>query len=511
MANPYLEIRNISKSFPGVRALDEVNLDVCAGECHALVGENGAGKSTLMKILAGATLPDAGEIYLDGQRAPIDSPVSARRYGISMIYQELNLLPELTVAENIFLGREPSLRSGLLDRRRMCEESRVWLKRLGQDIDPKCPTRELSLARQQMVEIAKALTLQARVMILDEPSSILADRELDELFRQMILLKEEGLAMIYISHRLEEIFRVCDRVTVMRDGRTISTRAVSEASHSVLVREMVGREVANIFPARKPPADEIALELREVTRRPQLNRVSLTVRRGEIVGLAGLVGAGRTDVARVVFGADPVDEGEIRFYGAVLRDHQPHEGIRQGIGLLTEDRKSQGLLLNMTVRENVTLANLARVTRAGFVFRGEEREKVLPLVESLRIRTPSLEQGIGNLSGGNQQKTIVARWLFTECRFLIFDEPTRGIDVGAKAEIYQLIVDLAAQGKSILVISSELPEILGLCHRVYVMRGGMVAGEFDGSRATQEQLLAAAMGLSIGGVLPGQGSQDAGR
>ncbi len=508
MTHPYLEIRNISKSFPGVRALDSVNLDVYAGECHALVGENGAGKSTLMKILAGAVLPDAGEIHLAGERASIDSPVSARENGISMIYQELNLLPELTVAENIFLGREPTLRSGLLDRRRMCEESRAWLGLLGQDIDPKCPTRELSLARQQMVEIAKALALRARVMILDEPSSILADKELDELFRQMVQLKAEGLAMIYISHRLEEIFRVCDRVTVMRDGRTISTRAVSEVSHSVLVREMVGREVANIFPARQPPAEEIALELKEVTRRPRLNRVSLRVKRGEIVGLAGLVGAGRTDVARAIFGADPIAAGEIRFHGVLLSDHQPYEGIRRGIGLLTEDRKTQGLLLNMTVRENVTVANLARVLHAGFVSRREEKEKVLPLVEGLRIRTPSLEQGIGNLSGGNQQKTVLARWLFTECRFLIFDEPTRGIDVGAKAEIYQLIVDLAAQGKSILVISSELPEILGMCHRVYVMREGMVVGEFEGSRATQEQLLAAAMGVSIGVEAPGQGTQN---
>ncbi len=496
---PYLEIQNVSKSFPGVKALDGVSLQVDAGECHALVGENGAGKSTLMKILAGAMLPDAGALHIGGKCVSIQSPAGARRLGISMIYQELNLLPELSVAENIFLGREPTLRSGLLDRRQMIEESRAWLARLNQRIDPRRLTRDLPLAQQQMVEIAKALALEARVMIFDEPSSILAEKELDDLFRLMAQLKAEGLAMIYISHRLEEIFRVCDRVTVMRDGRTISTRPVPEASHSVLVREMVGREVANIFPARIPPADDVVLELKAVSRRPRLNQVSLVVKRGEIVGLSGLVGAGRTEVARVIFGADPTDEGEIHFAGETLHRHQPDEAIRRGIGLLTEDRKSQGLLLNLTVRENVTLANLARISRAGFVSRKEEREKVQPLVGSLRVKTPSLEQGIVNLSGGNQQKTIVARWLFTECRCLIFDEPTRGIDVGAKAEIYQLIVDLAAGGRSILVISSELPEILGLCHRIYVMRDGRIAGEFTGGKTTQEELLAAAMGVSMGG------------
>jgi ABC-type sugar transport system ATPase subunit len=497
MSPPFLELRNISKSFPGVKALDGVSLEVGAGECHALVGENGAGKSTLMKILAGALLPDSGEIHIGGQRAEIDSPLSARRWGVSMIYQELNLLPELTVAENIFLGREPSRPPGLLNRKKMIEESRRWLNRLHQDIDPRRLTRELSLAQQQMVEIVKALALEARVMIMDEPSSILTDRELDELFSLMFRLKSEGLAIIYISHRLEEIFRVSDRVTVMRDGRTISTRPVADASQAVLVREMVGRELAKIFPVRKPPSDEVVLKLTEITRRPRLKRVSLHVRRGEIVGLSGLVGAGRTDLARVIFGADPMEQGEIRFGGEILTRHHPHGAIRRGIGLLTEDRKSQGLLLNMTVRGNITLANLARISRAGFVSRRKEKEQITPLVASLRIKTPSLEQGIGNLSGGNQQKTILARWLFTESRFLIFDEPTRGIDVGAKAEIYQLIVDLAAEGKSILVISSELPEILGLCHRIYVMREGEIAGEFEGSSATQETLLATAMGVSI--------------
>jgi ribose transport system ATP-binding protein len=290
---------------------------------------------------------------------------------------------------------------------------------------------------------------------------------------------------------------VCDRVTVMRDGKTISTRPVSESDQSTLVREMVGREVAGVFPPRREPGADIVLDLRQVTRPPRLHRVSLNVRRGEIVGLSGLVGAGRTELARVVFGADPVESGEIRFEGELLSGHGPHDAIRRGIGFLTEDRKSLGLLLNMTVRENVTLASLARVARAGFVSRREERDRIAPLIRDLRVKTPSVEQGISNLSGGNQQKAILARWLFTESRFLIFDEPTRGIDVGAKAEIYQLIVDLAAGGKSVLVISSELPEILGLCHRIYVMREGEIAGEFSGPQATQEQLLATAMGVSI--------------
>ncbi len=498
MAMPYLEVRGVSKSFPGVMALDDVNLEVFSGECHALVGENGAGKSTLMKILAGAVLADSGQVKIGGKVVGIDSPLTARRSGISMIYQELNLLPELTVAENIFLGREPGRRFRLLDRRRMTEESRLWLGRLHQEIDPNRTTRELSLAQQQMVEIVKALALEAKIMIMDEPSSILTDAELEELFGLMTRLKSEGLAIIYISHRLEEIFRVCDRVTVMRDGKTISTRPVSESTHALLVREMVGREVTKIFPLRKTPGCETVLELKDVTRKPRLDRISLHVNRGEIVGLAGLVGAGRTDVARAIFGADPVDSGEIRLLGRLLRGHGPGDAIRLGLGLLTEDRKSQGLLLNMTVRENITVANLAGLSRSGFISRSHEAARVRPLVENLRVKTPSLEQGIANLSGGNQQKAIVARWLFTESSVLMFDEPTRGIDVGAKAEIYQLIVDLAAQGKGILVISSELPEIMGLCHRIYVMRDGGIVGEFDGDSATQEELLGAAMGVSIG-------------
>jgi ABC-type sugar transport system ATPase subunit len=497
MTEPFLALRDISKSFPGVRALDGINLGFFAGECHALVGENGAGKSTLMKVLAGAVLPDAGTIYLEGRQLHIDSPVRARQSGISMIYQELNLLPELTVAENIFLGREPRRRLGLINRKSMIAQSRDWLARLHQDIDPSVLTRELSLAQQQMVEIVKALSLRAKVMIMDEPSSILTDRELDELFALIARLKSEGLAVIYISHRLEEIFRACDRVTVMRDGCIISTRAVTEASHATLVREMVGREVAAVFPARREPAREIALEVRRLTRAPHLRSISIHVRRGEIVGLSGLVGSGRTELARAIFGADRVDQGEIRFEGEPLKDHQPPDAIRRGLAFLSEDRKALGLLLNMTVRDNITLANLLKLARAGFVSRAEEARRIAPLVRDLRIKTPSLEQGIANLSGGNQQKAILARWLFTESRFLIFDEPTRGIDVGAKAEIYQLIARLAATGKSILVISSELPEILGLCHRIYVMREGEIAGEFDALSASQEQLLAAAMGVAI--------------
>lgn len=497
MNDPFLILRNISKSFPGVKALDHVSLDVCAGECLALVGENGAGKSTLMKILSGALTPDEGEIMLNGRRVTIDSPVTARNLGISMIYQELNLLPELTVSENIFLGREPTGTLGLLHRREMAERSSQWLARLHQNIDSRRPARELSLAEQQMVEIVKALSLDARLLIMDEPSSILTDKELEELFRLIKKLKEDGLAIIYISHRLEEIFRICDRVTVMRDGRSISTRSVSEANHGLLVKEMVGRELANIFPARQKPADEVVLELKKVWRKPRLRGVSISVKRGEIVGLSGLVGAGRTDLARCVFGADPIDEGEILFQGRRLSHHRPDEAIALGIGFLTEDRKAQGLLLNLTVRENISLANLARIARAGLISRTKERARIAPLVESLHIKTSSLEQNISNLSGGNQQKTIVARWLLTESRFLIFDEPTRGIDIGAKAEIYQLISSLANAGKSILVVSSELPEILGMCHRVYVMREGEIAGEFSAASASQEVLLAAAMGLPI--------------
>ncbi len=497
MTSPYLELKDISKAFPGVKALDCVSLEICAGECRALVGENGAGKSTLMKILAGALLPDTGGILIGGMPAGINSPLSARARGVSMIYQELNLLPELTVAENIFLGRELSGRFGFLDRRRMIEESRRWLARLHQEIDPRLLTRDLPLARQQMVEIVKALSLEARIMIMDEPSSILTDNELEELFKLMSRLKSEGMVIIYISHRLEEIFRVCDSVTVMRDGKVISTRPVASATQEILVREMVGRELTNIYPEKSPPSDECVLELKGIERRPRVHGVSMKVRRGEIVGLAGLVGAGRTDVARIIFGADPADQGEILFCGELLSGHRPDDAIRRGIALLSEDRKTQGILPDLSVSANITLAKLSGVGRAGFLSLGKERDLALPLVESLHIKTPSLGTAMRNLSGGNQQKTILARWMFTQSRFLIFDEPTRGIDVGAKAEIYQLIVDLAASGRSVLVISSELPEIIGLCHRIYVMRAGEIAGEFQQSAATQEALLASAMGLSI--------------
>ncbi len=497
MNQPYLVLKYISKSFPGVKALDRVSLEVRAGECHALVGENGAGKSTLMKILAGALQPDSGEIFIAGKPAGIDSPLSARACGVSMIYQELNLLPELTVAENIFLGREPVRRSGILNRRRMIDESRCWLGRLHQDIDPRLLIRDLSLAQQQMVEIVKALTLEARIMIMDEPSSILTERELDELFALMSRLKSEGMAIIYISHRLEEIFRVSDTVTVMRDGRAISTRPISEASQEILVREMVGRELENVFPQKQPPGSEITLKLKDIARPPRLNGVSIVIRRGEIVGLAGLVGAGRTDLARVIFGADRARSGEIVFCGETLSGHRPTDAIHRGMGLLTEDRKSQGILPDLSVCANITLADLRRAARAGLIFRKREKALTAPLLATLHIRTLSPDAPIGNLSGGNQQKAILARWLFTQSRFLIFDEPTRGIDVGAKAEIYQLIAGLAAEGRSILVISSDLPEILGLCHRIYVMRAGEIAGEFEGGEATQEALLAAAMGISI--------------
>lgn len=451
----------------------------------------------MMKILAGATLPDSAEIRLGGVLAGIRSPLAARRLGISMIYQELNLIQELTVAENIFLGREPGRSFGLLDRRRMFEESRELLGRLHQSIDPRRRARELSLAEQQIVEIVKALSQEARVMIMDEPSSILTEREMVELFDLVSRLKSQGLAIIYISHRLEEVFRACDRVTVMRDGKTIATHEVSKVTRQTMIKEMVGRELAQIFPSSNKPGVEPVLEVTNVTRQPRLQNITLNVRRGEIVGLAGLVGSGRSDLARAIFGADPIDEGEIRYEGELLRGHTPRESVRRGLGLLTEDRKAQGLLLNMTVRENITLANLARVSRGGFISRRREINRVLPLVEQLHIKTPFVEQGIGKLSGGNQQKTLVARWLFVESRFLIFDEPTRGIDVGAKAEIYRLIVDLAAEGRSILMISSELPEILGLCHRIYVMRDGALTGEFMAAEATQELLLARAMDVAL--------------
>ena len=492
-----LKMTSINKKFPGVLALDNASLTVGVGESHALVGENGAGKSTLMKILSGVYQPDSGQICLDGTVQEVQSPIVARRLGITMIHQELNLLQEMTVAENIFLGHE-LVRGpmGWLDRKTMEKRSEELLASFGQDISGSILVKKISLAKQQMVEIAKALSVQSKIIIMDEPSAILTNRELLELFSLIGRLKEQGIGIIYISHRLDEIFRACDRATVMRDGRTITTQSTSTLSENEVIRLMVGRQIK----ARQEPylrmVGEEVLRLESMGQKEHLYDINFSLHRGEIVGLTGLVGAGRTELARMIFGVDHPDQGQMFLDGEPIRVSSPRQAIDLGIGLLTEDRKSQGLILSMRMRENTTLAKLDKMVKWGFITSLTEKKKAQSFIDSLLIKTPSTEEKVGNLSGGNQQKVVLTKWLFTESRILIFDEPTRGIDVGAKEEIYELITKLLMQGITILMISSELPEILRMCDRILVMHAGRIAGELRRGAANQEKIMSLAMGIS---------------
>jgi len=489
-----LEMNAITKTYPGVRALDEVTFHVREGEVHALVGENGAGKSTLMKILAGAEQADHGEIRLGGQPVQIPSPLRAMELGISIIYQEFNLVPYLSVAENIFLGREPRLPLGFIKWSQMVSEAQAILQRLGTNLNPRATVQSLSVAQQQMVEIAKAISVRAKIIAMDEPSATLTEHELENLFNLIRSLKEQGVSIIYISHRLEEIFEIADRVTVLRDGQVVGTNHVHEVDRQAIIRMMVGRELKEKFPKRPVEFGPEALRVEHLSRDGVLHDISFSVRRGEILGIAGLVGAGRTELARAIFGADRRDSGAIYVHGQWVRIRHPAEAIKHGLGLMTEDRKLQGLILGMVVRENNTLANLRAVSTLGFVNRRAEARATQGYVESLSIRTPSIEQVVRNLSGGNQQKVVLAKWLFTNSDILIFDEPTRGIDVGAKVEIYELMNELVAQGKAILMISSELPEVLGLSDRILVMHDGAVAGILNREEASQEKIMHLATG-----------------
>ncbi len=487
MSDPLLRMRGISRAFPGVRALDGVDLELRSGEVLALMGENGAGKSTLIKVLTGAVAPDAGEIFLDGRPALIRTPPDARRLGIAAIYQEFNLVPSLTARENIFLGRERS--AGFVDAAAERRRAKELFGRVGVPVDPDAPCRTLSVAHQQVVEIAKALALDARILVLDEPSAVLTPREVERLFAVIRELRAQGLGLIYISHRLDEVFALADRVMVMRDGRLVDALPVRGVTRDRLIELMVGRKIEAEFPRRSVPPGEPRLVVRGL-RGGLVRGVSFEVRRGEILGLTGLVGAGRTETARLLFGADRAEGGTVELDGRPLRIRSPRDAIRAGIGLLTEDRKTQGLVLVHSVQENFSLPNLGALCRLGFVRRGAEREAFARYVEGLRIKVPHAEERARNLSGGNQQKVVLAKWLERDCEVLLFDEPTRGIDVGAKLEIYLLMNRLAAQGKAILMISSELPEVLGMGDRVLVMHDGRITGEIrEPSKATQEDVL----------------------
>jgi ribose transport system ATP-binding protein len=495
---PLLRMAGISKSFPGVRALRDVSLDLYPGEVLALMGENGAGKSTLIKVLGGAHPPDAGTIQIAGHPAVITSPVASQRAGIAIMYQELNLVPWLSARANLFLGQEqPFL--GFLRQRGERRRARELFARLGAAIDPELPCASLSVARQQIVEIAKALATNARILVMDEPTAALTGQEVARLFDIIRDLKTHGIGVIYVSHRLAEVFAVADRIMVLRDGEHVATRPAKEVTTDSLIEMMVGRKLESEFPKRHVIVGPERLVVRGLSRDDVVRDVSFSIRRGEVLGLTGLVGAGRTETARLLFGADRADRGVVALDGKALRLRSPAEAIRHGICLLTEDRKAQGLILGRSVRENFGLPNLGRLSRLGFVQARQERQKLAGYVRNLRIKLGSTELPAWSLSGGNQQKVVLAKWLEAHSHILIFDEPTRGIDVGAKFEIYQLINDLAGQGKAILFISSELPEILGMADRILVMHAGRIAGEIrDVATATQEQIMRLAVGRTSG-------------
>lgn len=497
MGEYILEMKGITKRFPGVLALNEAQLALRPAEVHCLLGENGAGKSTLMKILAGAQPLDEGEILLDGEPVTIQSPLHAQELGISMIYQEFNLSPYMSVAENIFLGREPVKgKSPIIDWTRLYADAEALLQRIGVNLDVRRPVHELSIAQQQMVEIAKALSIDARIIVMDEPSATLTDHELEALFTLIRTLKHQGMALVYISHRMEEIFEIGNRATIMRDGAHIVTQDLCDLNREEIIQKMVGRELKDEFPKEVFPVGKERLRIEGLTRTGHFEDVSFTLHEGEIVGLTGLVGAGRTEVARAIFGADPIDRGAVYLNGEEVRITSPRDAIARGIGLLTEDRKGQGLVLGMNVAENTTLANLKALMGKVFMNRKMERDVTQQYIEDLAIKTPGGSQIVQNLSGGNQQKVVLAKWLYTQSNLLIFDEPTRGIDVGAKVEIYKLMNELVRQGVAILVISSELPEILGMCDRILVMHEGHLAGELQRGAATQEDIMHLATGAT---------------
>ncbi len=487
-----LSIRDVSKSFPGVHALRNVSFDVERGSIHAMMGENGAGKSTLMQIIAGAQPPTSGEITFEGQVIHFDNPSEAQARGIVIVYQELNLAPNLSVAENIFLGCEPKVAGLFVDRKKLVRDTLAALAELGVEIHPNTLVSSLSVAQQQLIEIAKSLVRRPRLLILDEPTSSLSEAESAILFRVIRRLQSQGVTMMYISHRLPEVFAMCDTVTILRDGTHVRTLKTKSTSDEEIVRLMVGRDLLAFSRNEPPSASREVVKVSSLTRKGRYNDVSFSIRSGEIVGMAGLIGAGRSDVALGLFGAVNPDTGEVTLNGTNVRFASPKEAVGAGVALVPEDRKALGLEIGASVGDNISVAALRTLARLTFINRGKERSLINRFITRLHVRTSSSEKKVGLLSGGNQQKVLIAKWLATQPKFLIVDEPTRGVDVGTKAEIYTLLDELAKAGLAILVISSDLPEVIALSDRILVMRGGKITGEILRKDASEERIMALA-------------------
>lgn len=499
MNEPLVYMEGIEKYFPGVHALNQCRFVLSAGEVHALVGENGAGKSTLMKVLTGVYMKDAGRIVYKGQEVEISNPKMAQSLGISIIHQELNLMPHLTVAQNIFIGREPKKGFGLfLDEKELNEQVQKLFQRMNLQMDPRVKVSELTVAKQQMVEIAKALSFNSEVLIMDEPTAALTDAEIDDLFRIIHQLRESGVGIVYISHRMEELKRITDRITIMRDSCYIDTIETKDATIEQIISLMVGREIYNTStPSVGKTDQEIVLEVNNLKRGSAIKDVSFHLKKGEILGFAGLMGAGRTEVARAIFGADPIDSGEISIHGEKVHIKNPSDAVERGIGYLSEDRKQFGLLVGMDVETNIAISSYRKFRNwTGWMNDSQINSVAEHYTASLKIKTPGVKQKVKFLSGGNQQKVVIGKWLNRDCQILIFDEPTRGIDIGAKSEIYKLLDELVEQGKSIIMISSELPEILRMSHRIMVMCEGRITGELSHTEATQEKIMSYATNRS---------------
>ncbi|OUZ09222.1 sugar ABC transporter ATP-binding protein [Bacillus pumilus] len=489
-----IEMHNIHKAFGKNTVLSGVSFDLVTGEVHALMGENGAGKSTLMNLLTGLYSLDQGTIHIDGKETAFKNPKEAEQHGIAFIHQELNIWPDMTVLENLFIGKELYTKFGLLDTKKMKVLAQSQLDRLSVNLSLDEEAGSCSVGQKQMIEIAKALMTDAKVIIMDEPTAALTEREIEKLFQVIESLKKEGVSIVYISHRMEEIFAICDRITIMRDGKTVDTKAIPETNFHEVVKKMVGRELTDRYPERTPSLGDTILEVKQASRKGQFQDISFSVKAGEIVGIAGLMGAGRTEMMRSLFGLDSLDQGEIWVHGKKAVIKKPSDAVKLGIGFITEDRKDEGLMLDASIRENIGLPNLKSFSPKGLIDKKNEQDFVDLLIKRLTIKTASSEISARSLSGGNQQKVVIAKWIGIQPKVLILDEPTRGVDVGAKREIYQLMNELTDRGVAILMVSSELPEILGMSDRVLVIHEGTISGEVNKADATQERIMTLATG-----------------